>query len=111
MNKLLILIVSVLLMVGLTACKKANKATIYNDKSEVLKVLDDSKSIAEIVDAWEAKERVLEKIMPLFEYQIEMEVDGEKQMWRFNKGGYLMKDGESIVYKTPKSEAFARYLD
>lgn len=111
MIKTIGIILAILLATVLVACKDSSKATIYNNKSEVLKVVDDSAALVEITDAWRAKERSLEKLMPLFEYKIEMDIDGEKQIWRVNKAGYLMKEGESTLYKTPQKDVLAKYLD
>ncbi len=111
MSKILGISLAIFLTMILVACKQNAKATIYNDKAEVLKVIDEKSAVAEIVQAWKVKERALEKLMPLFEYKIEMEVDGETQMWRFNKAGYLMKEGESVLYKTSKKDVFIKHLD
>ncbi|NVJ67865.1 MAG: hypothetical protein HWE16_15375 [Gammaproteobacteria bacterium] len=111
MTKVIGIIVVVLLATFLVACKTSSKATIYNNKSEVLKVVEDSASVKEIIGAWKAKERALEKLMPLFEYKIEMDIDGDKQVWRVNKAGYLMQEGDSILYKTPQKAALAKYLN
>ncbi len=111
MTKIIGLIGIILLATVLVACKSSTKATIYNNKSEVLNVIEDSDSVKEIVAAWQAKERSLEKLMPLFEYKIGMEVDGEQQIWRVNKAGYLMKEGESVLYKTSQKDVLAKYLD
>lgn len=110
MTKILGFVLVVLLATVLFACKQSTKATIYNDKSEVLKVIESSKDLSEITDAWSAKERALEKLMPLFEYKIEMDVDGKKQVWMFNKAGYLMQEGDSVLYKTSKKAVFAKHV-
>lgn len=94
----------------LTACKQDAKAMIYNDKSELITTIDDSAAVAEIVDAWKAKKRAPEKILPLFEYKIELDIDGETQVWRFNKAGYLMKENENTLYKTPQKDVLSKYV-
>lgn len=110
MKKLFAIIMATIITTGLVACKSATKATIYNDKSEVLTVVEDSTSLSELTKAWNAKERALEKLMPLFEYKVEMDIDGKKEIWMFNKGGYLMKEGSSFLYKTPQKEVFSNLV-
>ncbi len=101
----------ILMVAALMACKDAaQKATIYTKQSEMVASVDSQKEVKAIVETWQSKQRALEKIMPLFEYKVEMDVDGEKQVWLFNKAGYLMQEGSSKLYKVQDPSALTKHL-
>ncbi len=111
MIKLLSLTAAIILVILVVGCKNsADKAIIYTEKSELIATIDDQKALDEVVAAWKAKERALEKLMPLFEYKIEMDINGEKQVWFFNKAGYLMQENTSTLYKTSQKEVLSQYV-
>lgn len=110
--KILLAVLVVLSVVILAGCKtSASKAMIYDQDSKLLKTIDNQKTLTKVISTWKSKERALEKLLPLFEYKIEMDVDGEKQIWRFNKAGYLMQEGNSLLYKVKDRQVFSDLVD
>ncbi|WP_251358714.1 hypothetical protein [Kangiella sp. TOML190] len=106
------IVLMTLMVASIMACKdSARKATIYTKQSEAVATVDSEQDIDAIVATWQSKQRALEKLMPLFEYKVEMDVDGEKQVWLFNKAGYLMKEGSSELYKVKDSSALTKHLN
>lgn len=107
--KYFVLIGLVLVAFALVGCKKeVSKATLYTEDSKLIRVIEDAETIDALVDAWKAKEVALEKILPVFEHKLELELDGKVQTWMFHKAGYLMQEGGEQMYKTPKTDVLMK---
>lgn len=105
---LVCLLVTAVLLIG---CKKElNKATLYTENAKQVRVIDDSVTLEALVDSWESKQIALEKLLPLFKYKVKLELDGKVQTWSFNTDGYLMQEGETQLYKTPKTEVLKKII-
>lgn len=105
------IVLACVLLVGflLVGCKKeVSKATLYTEDSKQIRVIEDTLTLDALVDSWKAKEESMEKLMPLFEYKVELDIDGKMQMWNFNKAGYFMQEGQSQLYKTPKTDVLIK---
>jgi len=76
------------------------------DDGALLKEITDPDQITALVTALENREQRFEKLLPFFEYQLEVVENGEKQTWKVNKAGYLQKSDSSELYKMDVSALF-----
>lgn len=105
----LVIAMTILLLI---ACKDTMKeAKVYTEQSDLIKVVEDKEQLANLSEAWKNKQKTLEKLLPLFEYKVELSIDGDKQVWLFNKAGYLKQEGGNTLYKTDKKDILAQLVD
>jgi len=76
------------------------------DNGEVLMEITDPDKIAALVAALENREQRFEKLLPFFEYRLDVTENGKKQTWKVNKAGYLQKSDSSELYKMDVSALF-----
>lgn len=86
--------------------KNVNISLASKDSGETLTEFSDSDNVSAIMNALENKERRYEKLMPLFEYRLDVTQDGEQQVWYVNKAGYVRNQNSSELYKMDVSAVF-----
>ncbi len=86
---------------------KAEKVTLVSkDTGAIVKEFDDADNLSVLMAAIEKRERRYEKLLPLFEYRLNVTSNGEVQTWLVNKAGYLRKSDSPELYKTDVSAFF-----
>ncbi len=73
------------------------------DASKSKARITDASHIAQMVESFNNRERRFEKIKPLYEYEIQMNLAGREETWQLSPSGYLQKAGSSELYKMDMS--------
>ncbi len=60
--------------------------------------------VERMVSAFESRERRYEKIKPMFEYEMRIEVDGETHTWMVSPSGYIQQEKSYELYKMDVSD-------
>ncbi len=89
-----------------SSAKNVNVTLISKDSGETLSEFSDSANTSAILAALESRERRYEKLMPFFEYKLNVSQNGEEQVWYVNKAGYVRKWDSSDLYKMDVSAVF-----
>jgi hypothetical protein len=76
---------------------------VKRDTRESAARITDSKQVAQMVDAWQNRERRYEKIKPYYEYEIQLNVDGVAEVWQVSPSGYTQKTDSAELYRMDMS--------
>ena len=85
-------------------------ATFFNKMDHQVGYTSDPQQLAQMFEVWQNKQRVLEKIMPLFDYTIKVQINGQTEVWKYTQAGYLMGKTDSKLYKISDPQVFNRNI-
>jgi hypothetical protein len=97
-------LMAVLIAVFLSACntgKSAEATGLFVKQGELEWQVSSAQTLTDFKRAMSAKQRVLLKQLPEFQYQIRLQPDGEKAVWYLSSDGYVTRNPEhgDAVYR------------
>ncbi|MEM7083601.1 MAG: trypsin-like peptidase domain-containing protein [Pseudomonadota bacterium] len=72
--------------------------TLRDGRKQTARITD-AQTVRAIATAFNERERRYEKIKPLFEYELEMDMDGQTQTWLVSPKGYVQQAGSYELYR------------
>ena len=115
--KLIHIIIGIIFsLVLVSACKSmptqnSENLNIYNKNDDLVISLDDTKIISSVQRALENRKKTYVKILPQYEYYIDLPLEGKKQKWLVTASGYIADKKEpGQLYKVELPEAFKSIL-
>jgi len=91
---------------AVSSSKNVSINLVSKDTGELLSEFSGTDDVSAVMTALDNRERRYEKLMPLFEYKLDVTKDGDRQTWYVNKAGYLRKSDSSDLYKMDVSSVF-----
>ena len=76
------------------------------DNGELVREFTDPNQIGNLLTALDNREQRYEKLLPLFDYRLDITKDGEPQTWLVNKAGYVRKSDSPELFKMDVSALF-----
>ncbi len=86
--------------------KTMNVTLASKDSGEIVREFKGTDEVSSLMSAFDNRERRYEKLMPLFEYKMNVNNNGEQETWFVNKAGYIRRADSSELYKMDVSTVF-----